>query len=482
MPIRKKTQRLSQDDSTAKPDESSIKTYDPHDEYDYIIANETFRPKVLITTSVLDNGINIKNGDDKKQCDKVLNIAINAFDKTSFVQMLGRIRQSEGTIINLYLKKYSLDEIKKRTSSLSETLVTILNNDLQDVTAKKKNFQTNLFYYTDEPDTFSTYNPCAVYQLISQISFLLSIIKHRESEFFIKFSNKELEATRNRVTLFYLKNKKNSWQKTWSRSVLDILESAIDKRTRQNYANEDMRVGVIEDRYAVTYEDTFEKYLLTDRLPKLFVTQMDEIYKKFTRVLDESKLNILDTLIRREEETQKSKLSVTDKIKIAQAKFPEEDSNIFLEKVEKLEALVKYYKWWGSTDDVYDLGQMQLKYLNIQAEEEDIDKWIKSHAVSEQRLKEVNPNDETYWDAEFLKQYGIRKGHKYETAILKKYFPDIVSITDILKNKKKLPEIHLSDGSIYTIISKQATGHGHPVYYLMVIKSNNMEKKSDLNK
>ena len=34
-----------------------------NDEYNHIIDNETFRPKILISTSVLDNGINIKNDD-----------------------------------------------------------------------------------------------------------------------------------------------------------------------------------------------------------------------------------------------------------------------------------------------------------------------------------------------------------------------------------------------------------------------------------
>lgn len=110
---KQKAQRCSQDDSEAKSDASGIKEYDPHAEYDYIIVNETFRPKVLITTSVLDNGINIKNSDAQKNCNKVLNIAINAFDKTDFVQMLGRIRPFAGTTINLYVKEYSLNEIKK---------------------------------------------------------------------------------------------------------------------------------------------------------------------------------------------------------------------------------------------------------------------------------------------------------------------------------------------------------------------------------
>lgn len=488
---KQKAQRCSQDDSEAKSDASGIKEYDPHAEYDYIIGNETFRPKVLITTSVLDNGINIKNSDAQKNCNKVLNIAINAFDKTDFVQMLGRIRPFAGTTINLYVKEYSLNEIKKITSSLSETLVTILNNDFQDVEAKQNNFDKNLFYYTNDPNTFSTYNPCAVHQLISQISFLLSIIKHTESEFFIKFSNKELEAIRTRVTLFYLQNKQNSWQKNWSRSILDILESELDRRTRQNYANKDIRVGVLEDRYAITYEDTFEKYLLTERLPQLFLTQIDEKYKKFMRSLDESQLTTLNTLIIREEETQNIRLSVIDKIKIAQEKFQDEySSNVDLEKMDELASQIRYYKQLGNMDDVDNLVEARLKYVGITTprpneenvtsdcsdvrKELDIDEWIRNHAVTEQLIKDVMLDNKQYIDKDnpLIKQYGIPKGEKMdkrEEAIISKYFPSKGSFTEVLKDKKESNIIRL-DGNTYKIRSVNVTGHNHPTYYLVVIQ------------
>ena len=51
----------------------------------YIIENERFECKVLITTSVLDNGVNIKDDD-------VTNIIIDSFDKVTFIQEIGRIR------------------------------------------------------------------------------------------------------------------------------------------------------------------------------------------------------------------------------------------------------------------------------------------------------------------------------------------------------------------------------------------------------
>ncbi len=62
-----------------------------------IVKNSRFEEKVLITTKVLDNGINLK---DKK----LRNIVLMTTERTEFIQMLGRKRFLEGeTGINLYL-------------------------------------------------------------------------------------------------------------------------------------------------------------------------------------------------------------------------------------------------------------------------------------------------------------------------------------------------------------------------------------------
>lgn len=63
--------------------------------YDEIITNEKFKCPVLITTSVLDNGVNIKDS-------AVKHVVISATSKTTFLQMLGRVRDAEH--LNLYIK------------------------------------------------------------------------------------------------------------------------------------------------------------------------------------------------------------------------------------------------------------------------------------------------------------------------------------------------------------------------------------------
>lgn len=70
---------------------------------------------ILIATSVLDNGINLK--------DVLLkNIVVLADNKAEFLQMLGRKRRELGEKVNLYIYKYDLAYFKKRYSYLLFTL------------------------------------------------------------------------------------------------------------------------------------------------------------------------------------------------------------------------------------------------------------------------------------------------------------------------------------------------------------------------
>lgn len=68
-----------------------------------------FDGRVLITTSVLDNGFSIK---DKA----VKNIVLYTDDQTEFLQELGRVRLTEGDRVNLYIKKTSASDIARLTT------------------------------------------------------------------------------------------------------------------------------------------------------------------------------------------------------------------------------------------------------------------------------------------------------------------------------------------------------------------------------
>lgn len=73
-----------------------------------LVERDTFSCKVLIATSVIDNGINIEKPEVK-------NIVISAIDKTTFLQMLGRLRVKDRSLfakkITLYIMSHSLKEL-----------------------------------------------------------------------------------------------------------------------------------------------------------------------------------------------------------------------------------------------------------------------------------------------------------------------------------------------------------------------------------
>ena len=77
---------------------SIIKSGTKSEELSSIINNSKFEKKVLVATKTLDNGINIED-------EKLKNIVIMAYDKTTFIQMLGRKRIdiNNAQTVNLYI-------------------------------------------------------------------------------------------------------------------------------------------------------------------------------------------------------------------------------------------------------------------------------------------------------------------------------------------------------------------------------------------
>lgn len=74
------------------------KVYEDKYAWDYIQENGKFQSKVLITTSVIDNGFSIHDP-------AVKNIVLFTHDRTEFLQELGRCRLNKGQMINLYIQK-----------------------------------------------------------------------------------------------------------------------------------------------------------------------------------------------------------------------------------------------------------------------------------------------------------------------------------------------------------------------------------------
>lgn len=116
-------------------------------QYDEMILNEKFdnHIKVVIATSVIDNGINFKK--DKK----LKNVVLSDISKTKCLQMLGRIRVGDDTDrITLYIKRFNekyiqdrITDLKRKQDAYHDYDVTFVNKIKTGVTFLNKYFKGN---------------------------------------------------------------------------------------------------------------------------------------------------------------------------------------------------------------------------------------------------------------------------------------------------------------------------------------------------
>lgn len=85
-----------------------------------IVDEEKYDEQILVSTAVLENGINIKDY-------HVKNVAIFCNDKVRFLQTLGRIRRIENCLLDVYIANVSKDEVTRRYNSISRTKKAIGN-------------------------------------------------------------------------------------------------------------------------------------------------------------------------------------------------------------------------------------------------------------------------------------------------------------------------------------------------------------------
>lgn len=476
----KKTAQDNFDDDT-----TNLEKYNPAEEYNYLIAKETFRPKVLITTSIIDNGINIKNDGIKKDSDKVLNVAINALDRTSFLQMLGRIRVTDDKKINLYIKEHSTGEIKQAIIRNTELLVKILGNDFQSVEAKQKNFDPQLFKYSDDTEKFSTYNECTVTQLINLISSLVQIVKNNEPDYKIKLGA-EMEAAKERVYISYKNNENGSWGKSFSRSVVDLLESDSGAQTRQMYIEEDIRCGVPENFYYYTTDDTFTKFMFCEMIPEAITVEMQDYYDSCIRILNPTEQKFFDTWVAREE--KRRKLSIVEKFKLLQQCFPKKYIPNSIENIKLFENKIEHYRQLADESDISDMLSAQLKWLEKNVSElqemplmssgtpqtesvepQNLADCIKLYsATSDEIEKNRRAKNERCLDYKFLEPRGIAKGSNLEEKISQEFL-EAKSLNELLNENFS----HNIEGIEYRLQSFITNKSDHKTYYLFVVNSKN---------
>ena len=93
--------------------------------FQHIVECERYRERVMITTKVMDNGVNLKDNE-------LRHVVIDAFEKTTFLQMLGRKRRtSKDDKIFLYLKNASEGTIRNQFKNQILSITTFLYDFLK---------------------------------------------------------------------------------------------------------------------------------------------------------------------------------------------------------------------------------------------------------------------------------------------------------------------------------------------------------------
>ena len=244
--------------------------------YREIVENEQFSPQVLISTSVLDNGINIKGS-------SVKNVIIDAFDRTEMIQMLGRVRIEGSQKINLYLRNYSEHDIEKFIKKDIRKLTLRLNTDFvkekrhkyYDKLLSESGYQykmEQMFYHTDNKNRVFDYNKYAVYRLINRLTDfieMMSIIKNKE--YYIDPKDFGDKIRRQRVKIFgnYQCGNVERYCDYWINKICRILATEEDKK---------------ESPPTQSLYFTFQAYLdlikLTDRRSSFSIAKQNRIMEK----------------------------------------------------------------------------------------------------------------------------------------------------------------------------------------------------------
>ncbi|GAA0863569.1 DEAD/DEAH box helicase family protein [Paraclostridium tenue] len=126
---------------------SYIDAKNKDEEIENILVNNTFSTKVLITTKVLDNGVNIND-------EQIKHLVLSSYDQTTLIQEIGRLRVNinNARTINLYLNTFT-------RNSFNRLINTVYNEKFKQVNLFKNNIDEFKVKYSDcghlvKPDLF----------------------------------------------------------------------------------------------------------------------------------------------------------------------------------------------------------------------------------------------------------------------------------------------------------------------------------------
>ena len=231
------------------------------EEFNRIVNTETFNSKVLLATSTLDNGINIREP-------KIRNIVIDFFDETEFLQMLGRIRVCQENEINLFIRKYSIEDLKEKLRKTVKKLLKILildtmtkeevDNYIEEERLSDSWSVEPLLYYRSKNDDKYHYNENAVYFLLDCAYCYMRVIRTTDPDYCVDFG-KDVETCRVKAKVYnFYRYDNNANSRVWRKNIILLL------KRNEEISYED------EDVYTLTFKKYFYETLIARYYQKLW--------------------------------------------------------------------------------------------------------------------------------------------------------------------------------------------------------------------
>ncbi len=153
--------------------------------FENLTHHETIDVDVIIATAVIDNGVNIRD-------ERITDIAIMLFDRTEFLQMLGRLRIKDASqTIRVWVSEWTPDELLKQLLCNVRSLVDRLRLENLSSEGKQALIPTYLKFkdgFGVDPVKSLYYNPLALYSLLESIQRITSILRNSNQTFTVSLN------------------------------------------------------------------------------------------------------------------------------------------------------------------------------------------------------------------------------------------------------------------------------------------------------
>lgn len=244
--------------------------------YNQIVEKQTYKPRILVATAVIDNGISLKDSE-------IRHVAIFVPHPISFIQMLGRIRIQKKQKITLYVPRYSAGRLQKQLKEAEQELCYRLAFDCmnsgQRISEGNRLLQSqgkkHPGFGLDEATGEFTYSALSKEYLISYILALKSMLYFSEQDTKVTLAGVD-EQRRSRI-LNWLKNK-DTWEWSYTEARLYKALSNDESVPESLFLNQEMVLKGLDDEFfgirkmvQYRYKDSFDfrQCILCARLAEL---------------------------------------------------------------------------------------------------------------------------------------------------------------------------------------------------------------------